>query len=142
MSILGAALIAVLLSLAALHLYWGVGGRWPGHDEISLLLRVSGAKSGRMYGLGACVAVALALSFAAAIVYARQSATLPYQFAWIVQAGYGVMILVFGGRGLAPYVTRVFDYARDTPFFNLNRRYYAPLCLLIAAALVADFLVA
>jgi hypothetical protein len=36
-------------------------------------------------------------------------------------------------------VSPVFEYARGTPFFELNRLYYAPLCLLIAAALAADF---
>jgi hypothetical protein len=46
---------------------------------------------------------------------------------------------VFGLRGLAPYVTLAFNYARGKPFFELNRRYYAPLCLLIAAALVVDY---
>jgi len=60
-------------------------------------------------------------------------------FAWIVIAGYVVLILVFGLRGLAPYVTSVFEYARGTPFFEMNRLYYAPLCLLIAAGLTLNF---
>ena len=60
-------------------------------------------------------------------------------FAWVVVAGYGVLILVFGLRGIAPYVSPMFEYARGTPFFELNRSYHAPLCLLIAAALTADF---
>ncbi|MEJ0060569.1 MAG: hypothetical protein WDM79_13780 [Terricaulis sp.] len=35
--------------------------------------------------------------------------------------------------------TPAFNYARGTPFYDLNRRYYAPLCLAIAAALIADY---
>jgi len=30
------ALVVVLLALATLHFYWGLGGRWPGHDDRSL----------------------------------------------------------------------------------------------------------
>ncbi len=57
----------------------------------------------------------------------------------VIFGGYAALVLVFGLRGLAPYVTPIFNYARQTPFFVLNRRYYAPLCLLIAAGLVVDF---
>lgn len=136
---LSVALIAIFLALAALHLYWGVGGRWPGRDEDSLRLMVAGVKQGRMYGFLPCAMVAMALSAAAAIVTARNSAIMDGEFAWVVVAGYSVLIAVFGLRGIAPYVSPVFEYARGTPFFALNRLYYAPLCLLIAAALFADF---
>ena len=139
MSILGAALISIFVLIGALHLYWGFGGRWPGHNEDSLRLLVSGVKSGPMYGLGPCAAVALALGAAAGIVVARHSAIVTSPFAWVVIAGYVVLILVFFLRGAAPYVSPVFEYARGTPFFGMNRLYYAPLCLGIAAALIANF---
>lgn len=139
MSPLGVGLIAILLSLAGLHLYWGLGGRWPGHDEESLRLLVAGIRNGPMYGLGPCAMVAAALAAAAAVVYAGHSSIVPAQFTWIVLAGYVVLILVFGMRGLAPYLSPAFEYARGTPFFDLNRLYYAPACLLVAVALAADF---
>ena len=128
-----------MLSIGALHLYWGVGGRCPGHDDASLVSIVAGAKSGRMYGFAACAAVALALASAAAVVGARHSAIMSSGFAWVIAAGYVVLIAVFALRGLAPYVTPVFEYARGTPFFELNRLYYAPLCLSIAAGLAINF---
>jgi hypothetical protein len=137
-SALGAALIAVLLLLAGLHLYWGLGGRWPGYDDNSLRLMVVGTKHGRMYGFWPSAMVAAALASAALVVFARHSG-LAGPFSWIVIAGYVVLLLVFGLRGLAPYLTPAFEYARDTPFFALNQSYYAPLCLLIAAGLVFDF---
>lgn len=139
MSMIGAALIVVLIALGALHLYWGLGGRWPGHDEESLLLRVSGAKSGRMYGLVACALVALALSLAASVVFVGQGPVEGILAAVFVYGGYAVLIAVFGLRGLAAYITPAFAYARGTPFYDLNRRYYAPLCLLIALGLAVDF---
>lgn len=139
MTIIGAALIAVLLAIGALHLYWGLGGRWPGHDDASLVSIVAGAKSGRMYGLAACAAVAFALASAAAVVGVRHSVIMSSGVAWIVTAGYVVLILVFALRGLAPYFTPAYEYARGTPFFDLNRLYYAPLCLLIAAGFAVNF---
>jgi len=138
-SLTGGLVIATFLALGALHFYWGLGGRWPGHDEDSLRLLVSGVKSGPMYGFWACAMVAGALAAAAGVVVARHSAIMSSGFAWIVIAGYVVLILVFALRGLAPYVTPIFEYARGAPFFELNRLYYAPLCLLIAAGLAFDF---
>jgi hypothetical protein len=138
MTITGSALIAVLLAIGALHFYWGVGGRWPGHDDASLVSIVAGAKSGRMYGFAACAAVAFAFALAAAIVAARHSSIMSGGFGWIITAGYVVLILVFALRGLAPYFTPIFEYARGTPFFDLNRLYFAPLCLIIAAGLALN----
>jgi hypothetical protein len=128
-----------MLSIGALHFYWGVGGRWPGHDDASLVSIVAGAKSGRMYGFAACAAVTFALASAAAVVAARHSPIMSGGFGWIITAGYVVLILVFALRGLAPYFTPIFEYARGTPFFELNRLYYAPLCLAIAAGLAINF---
>jgi len=139
MSATGGALIGILLALGALHFYWGVGGRWPGHDDASLVSIVAGGQGGRMYGFVACAAVAFALASAAAVVFARHSPVMSGAFGWVVVAGYVVLMLVFALRGLAPYVTTIFDYARGTPFFDLNRLYYAPLCLIIAAGLAVNF---
>lgn len=139
MSPLGVGLILVFLALSGLHFYWGVGGFWPGHDADSLRLRVVGTPSGPMFGFTACALVAASLLSGAAIVWAAHSKIMAGGIAWAVCAGYAAMILVFGLRGLAPYVTPLFDYARGAPFYELNRLYYAPLCLAIAAALTADF---
>lgn len=139
MNAFGVGLVAILLVLAALHLYWGVGGFWPGSDADSLRLHVVGTRSGAMPGFAACAAVAGALVAAAGVVLARHGVVPLGSFAWLATAGYVALIFVFGLRGLAPYLTPVFSYAQGTPFFELNRLYYAPLCLAIAAALLADF---
>ena len=136
---LAIALVGVLLALAGLHLYWGFGGRWPGRDTASLREMVVGTRGARMYGLGPSAMVAGALAAAAVVVAARHSALMTGGFGWIVTAGYVVLTLVFGLRGFAPYLTSIFDYARATAFFELNRQIYAPLCLAIALGLVLDF---
>jgi hypothetical protein len=132
-------LIFILLAIAALHLYWGFGGFWPGTDADSLRATVVGTARGPMYGLAACAMVAGALGAAAALVVMRHTIGTTGLLRLVVLAGYCVMILVFAARGLAPYVSPVFEYARGRPFFDLNLWLYAPLCLAIAALLVLDF---
>jgi Protein of unknown function (DUF3995) len=138
-SVVSGALIAILLAIAALHLYWGFGGLWPGSDSNSLRDTVVGAARGPMYGLVACAMVAGALGAAAAVVVARHSALMNSPLRLVILAGYVVLILIFAARGIAPYVSPVFEYARGRPFFELNLWVYAPLCLAIAALFVIDF---
>ncbi|HEV7692389.1 MAG TPA: DUF3995 domain-containing protein [Hyphomonadaceae bacterium] len=139
MSLIPVALICVLVALAALHLYWGFGGFWPGTDGKTLSERVAGTSRNVASKLSSCAMVSAALLAAAAIVVAGQVEIAGAFPALIVLGGYAVLILVFALRGLAPYLTPAFNYARATPFFELNRRYYAPLCLLIAAGLIASY---
>lgn len=146
MSVPGVALIAVLLAIAALHLYWGFGGLWPGHDSNSLREMVVGTAQGPMpprmgplAGVWSAAIVAALLASAAAIVVARHSALMSGPLRWFIVAGYVVLIVVFTARGLAPYVSSAFEYARGRAFFNLNLKLYAPLCLAIAALFVVDF---
>jgi hypothetical protein len=52
--------------------------------------------------------------------------------------GYAVLISVFGLPGPAPYITRIFDYARATPCYALSWRDDAPLCIALATGLILD----
>ncbi|WP_426030415.1 DUF3995 domain-containing protein [Caulobacter sp. DWP3-1-3b2] len=127
-------LSTALLALAGIHLYWGLGGRWPGHDEASMVEHVVGRTRGmRSPGLLASVAVALALAAGGVLVAATLTSTV-----WDPQleAARWVMFVVFAGRGLATYVPPVFRYAEGTPFATLNRRAYGPLCLAIALGIL------
>ncbi|MGR4865746.1 DUF3995 domain-containing protein [Caulobacter sp. LARHSG274] len=127
-------LAAVLFALAGIHLYWGLGGRWPGHDEASLVERVVGRTRGmRAPGLPASAAVGLALATGAALVAATLIST-----AWdpLLRFARWVLFAVFAARGLAAYVPSIFRYAEGTPFATLNRRAYGPLCLAIAVGLL------
>jgi hypothetical protein len=130
-------LIVLLVALAVLHAWWGVGGRWPGHDERSLVELVIGrTRSMRMPSLFRCMLVASAL-FAAAGLVALQDNLISVDFGVagerLVQAAFWIACAVFALRGLAGFIPPIFAYASGTPFATLNRRYYSPLCLLIAA---------
>lgn len=127
-------LAAALFALAGIHLYWGLGGRWPGHDEASMVEHVVGRTRGmRAPGFLASAAVALALAAGGALVLASLAPT-PWD-GWLKAARWA-LLLVFAGRGLATYVPPVFRYAEGTPFATLNRRAYGPLCLAIALGLL------
>lgn len=61
----------VLFALAGVHLYWAFGGRWPGHDEASMVEHVVGRTRGmRAPGPAASIAVALALAVGGVLVAA------------------------------------------------------------------------
>ena len=127
-------LAAALFALGGIHLYWAFGGRWPGHDEASMVEHVVGRTSGmRAPGLVASLAVALALTVGGVLVLASLASTA--WDGWLQAARWG-LLAVFAGRGLATYAPPVFRYAEGTPFATLNRRAYGPLCLAIALGLL------
>ena len=128
-------LAAALFALAGIHLYWAFGGRWPGHDETSMVEHVVGRTRGmRAPGFAASAVVALALAIGGALVLASLTST-PWDGG--LKAGRWGLLAVFAGRGLATYVPPLFRYAEGTPFATLNRRAYGPLCLAIALGLLA-----
>jgi len=139
-----AALIVVLVLLAGLHLYWGLGGRWPGHDDRSLVEFVVGrTRDMKAPSFGACLFVTGALLASAVLVALHAGVVAPPLPDWlqlIAQAGHWTAAAVFAARGIAGFVPSVFRYAGGTPFARLNRLYYSPLCLLIAAGFVAAHL--
>ena len=139
MNIIAISLIAILSAIALLHLYWGFGGFWPGTDARSLSERVAGTSSSVASKLGPCLMVASALVAAAVIVVLRHVLLPEGLFALIIYGGYVTLILVFGLRVLAPYLTTAFNYARATPFYALHRKYYSHLSLLIAAVFIIHF---
>jgi hypothetical protein len=127
-------LAATLLALAGIHLYWAFGGRWPGHDEASMVEHVVGRTRGmRAPSLLSGLAVALALATGGVLVLATLAPTA--WDGWLKAARWG-LLAVFAGRGLATYVPPVFRYAEGTPFATLNRRAYGPLCLAIALGIL------
>jgi hypothetical protein len=133
-------LIVLLVALAVLHAWWGLGLRWPGRDERSLVELVIGRTRGmRMPGLVPSMLVTIALLAAAGLVALRSkliSPDLGTPGAAIAQTGFWIACAVFALRGVAGFIPPLFRYADGTPFASLNRRIYSPLCLLIAAGFV------
>ena len=135
MMLLGSAAASILVALAALHAYWGVGGFWPGVDAKSCARTVGGFPGAtRMPGPASCFAVAAALA-AAALVAAAQAGlvALPLPSVLILIATIGAA-LVFLGRGIAGFTPAWRRLTPELPFARLDRLYYSPLCLFLGAA--------
>ena len=139
MLVLAAALCLVLTGIAALHAYWGLGGRWPGHDETGLADMVIGkTPGGRMPPPTACFAVAVAILVGVSLIALVSFGDLQEPSKLRVQLAYGVFTAVFLLRGAAGYVPAIWRRSAGTAFVRLNTHYYSPLCLLLGAGLIAN----
>lgn len=125
-------LTLLLWVLAALHLYWGRGGLWPGEDETSLARMVVGAPDiRRMPSSVACYRVAMFL-FLVGQWPLMMTGRLPLFFpASLLVLGAYIIAAVFLARGVAAYLPQFRRYFPEEPFATLDRRRYGPLCLLI-----------
>ena len=139
MDTLGVALIVLLGAIGLIHLAWALGLCWPGTDGISRAAYVIGTQGRALLGFWSWASIALAFFSAVSVVWIAHQPIAHPLHAIIAYGGYLTLILVFTMRGLAPYLTQVFAYARGTPFYTLNRRFYGPVCLVLAAGLIADF---
>jgi hypothetical protein len=139
--LVAAVLVAVLTAIAALHLYWGLGGFWPGRDSDSLVDMVMGMPPGTpVPPLWAClIAVACLMLPAAASLHVSGLVRVPMGRIgnWLTIAVLLGAALVLLLRGLSTYLSPLIASVRDTAFYGLDRLIYAPLCLVLAAGLVA-----
>ena len=130
--------VGILLAIAGLHVGWGEGSCWPMGDLEALNRTVLGREpvpgsttTGFGQGRPECYAVAGALAAAAALVAGRPR-TLP----GLRRAGVGGVVAVLSVRGLAGVSGRtrlLVPTATGETFTRLDRRWYGPLCLLLAA---------
>jgi hypothetical protein len=143
-SLLVATLGTALAAIAALHVYWGVGGLWPGQSEAELVDMVIGAPAGTpIPPLWACAVVAACLcvpALAAIAVSFPDRLTIQRPLRWIAPAALWFSAFVFLARGLSTYLSPLLEGARGTAFFALDRTIYAPLCLALGAGLVLVWL--
>ena len=132
MMILAFVLSLVLLLITALHVYWGIGGIWPGTDAKTCARAVVGFRGVdempspfASFAVAACLALATlwppALEGVFATPFPRQGL-----------AATALLIgLVFLGRGIAGFTPWWRRLAPEQPFARLDQRFYSPLCLLI-----------
>lgn len=136
---------AVLAAIAALHVYWALGGLWPGHDRASLAQTVlGGSPSARLPGRALTLLVAAALLCGATLVMlASGSISIPVTVVSpaLARAGCWILVGVLLLRGVFGFFgTHLQPSTVGTPFAHWNRVLYSPLCLglsgLVAVALV------
>lgn len=130
-----ALLLASLLALlAGLHVYWGLGGVWPGTDQKSCARAIAGFPGiDRMPPPAAAFAVAAALLAAALVAPALAGViALPLPSCLVLLAGVAAAA-VFLGRGIAGFTPAWRKLTPEMPFARNDRRWFSPLCLLIGA---------
>ena len=131
---LALALAVLLVLIAALHAYWGIGGIWPGNDQASCARAVVGFRGvAVMPSPVACFAVT-AMILAASLLALALGGFFATPFERRPLAGAALFVgLVFLGRGIAGFTPAWRRLAPEMPFASLDIRYYSPLCLLIGA---------
>jgi hypothetical protein len=133
-AVIAFALALLLSAIAGLHAYWGRGGLWPASSEDELVATVIGnARARRMPSPGLSLLVALAIAVTAIWPLLLEqmpgvAATRPF----ILLGGLAIMA-VFLLRGVAGFLPAWRRLHPREPFASYDRRYYSPLCLLIAA---------
>ena len=121
---------ATMAVLGAIHVAWGAGSSFPARDRAALAETASG-RPGQPPGPAACFAVAGLLFSAAAL-----TAGLPRRRSRFRRLGAATVTATFLFRGLLGVSGRtqaLFPDADSDRFRGLDRRYYGPLCLAIAA---------
>ncbi|OHV86437.1 DUF3995 domain-containing protein [Mesorhizobium sp. ORS 3428] len=132
MIILAFALSLVLLLITTLHVYWGIGGIWPGKDAKSCARAVIGFRGVdempspvASLAVAACLALGTLWPVALTGVFAS-----PFPREGL--AATALMIgLVFLGRGVAGFTPWWRRLTPELPFARLDQRLYSPLCLSI-----------
>jgi hypothetical protein len=127
----------VLTVIAAIHVAWGAGMRWPRQTEAELVTTVIGHKRDTMPSPSQCYLAALAIFIPGGIALVLAGLVQTPVPRWLVLLAGASAALVFAGRGIAGYVPAWRARHPREPFASLDRRYYSPLCLLLAAGLVA-----
>jgi hypothetical protein len=120
-----------LLGIAALHVLWASGSSWPAEDREELADVMAGRVGGSVPSPTACLLVATLLASASALVASRPR-RLP-RLRRTGTIGVAVVLGVRGACGMAGHTDLVSPGSTSPRFRRLDRRYYSPLCLALAA---------
>jgi hypothetical protein len=125
----------MLTAIAAMHVAWGVGVRWPRRSEVELVTTVIGHRRDTMPPPSHCYLAALAIFIPGAIALMLAGLVQTALPPWLVALAGAAAALVFAGRGIAGYMPAWRARHPCEPFASLDRHYYSPLCLMLAAGL-------
>jgi hypothetical protein len=135
MTTLAVMLFLALAALAAVHVAWGFGLRWPAQDERDLVALVVGRTGQtRMPGPIQCFAAAAALFCAGLVALAMADIVPGPGPRFLASAAGAIVTLVFAGRGVAAYLPAWRRRFSQEPFAAMDQSWYAPLCFLLAVA--------
>ena len=126
----------LLTAIAAVHVAWGFGVRWPRKTEADLVTTVIGHKRDAMPPPLHCHLAASAIFIPGGFALMLAGLVQTPWPRWLTLLAGASGALVFAGRGVAGYVPAWRALHPREPFASLDRHYYSPLCLLLAASFV------
>ena len=141
MILIASLIFTILLITSLIHVGWAFGMVWPAKDEQGLIQTVIGHPDVRkMPSRNLTLAVAGGIAAAGLFgLWGADIVTLPLP-GWMKTLTLLGLTGIFVLRGLSSYVTQGPLGKRIEPFVTLDRRYFAPLCLLLGAGFLALFL--
>lgn len=136
MVLLATLMFFILTVIAAIHILWAFGLRWPVESERGLVALVVGA-TGRtqMPGPVKCIGAAAAIFCAGLLALALAHPIALPGAAALPWAG-AAATLVFLIRGVAAYLPVWRRRFAQEPFATMDRNWYGPLCLLLATGFI------
>lgn len=136
MALLATLMFFILAAIAAIHMLWAFGVRWPAGSERGLVALVVGA-TGRtqMPGPVKCIAAAAAI-FCAGLIALALGRPIAFPGAAALPWAGAPVTLVFITRGVAAYLPVWRRRFAQEPFATMDRKWYGPLCLILAAGFI------
>lgn len=134
MPIVSTSTAVALTGIGCAHAVWGTGSAWPFADRAALADAVAGTREPP--AAPECFTVAALLLAAAGLV-----ADVAPVGTTMRRSGVLGVAAVLAGRGVAGITGRtgsIVPWAPSERFVSLDRRYYGPLCLLLAAGAFAS----
>jgi hypothetical protein len=138
MTLIAVAVSSIMAAVAAIHVYWGLGGLWPGRTEQELIDMIVGDK-GRTRMPPAWLTFTVSSIFIGIAAWPLLLAPLTARLTSpvLVVAATVLLAAVFLLRGFVSYIPAFARLNAVEPFATLNRRYYGPLCIALGAGYLA-----
>ena len=124
----------ILFVIALLHFHWAFGGRWgfnkaiPFKEDGNPLFVPTNLQSG-IVGFGLMLMVY--------IIFLKTTFTNSFLPMWVYNYGYYFLAGIFILRAIGDFkYVGFFKKVKNTPFAELDSKFYSPLCLLIGIAFI------
>lgn len=120
-------IFVIMMFIAGIHLYWALGGLWPGKTPEELSDIVIGAET-RMPSKGMTIKVTIIFILMAIIPLFETGYLPPLIAVDTLKIIEGIFAFVFLLRGILSYL-KIMSKHMSQRFNSLNRRIYGPLCI-------------
>jgi hypothetical protein len=127
---IGLILFLIFLFLAAIHFYWGLGGKWGNDSAIPTNENNEKVMNPKLFE---CFIVAIVLLFFSFLTLVKSTIitfSLPY---WLQEYSLWIVSGLFTIRAIGDFkYVGFFKKIKNTKFGQMDTKYFSPLCLCIA----------